>query len=186
MNIEFSTAENGYSKPEVERYIDLLQSEYKNAVAWSNNVEQQIEKLKSEAQVDNNEEIIALKAQNSKLFNDCRMLALKLKEMTDIAAEKNKEAETESAGITEEANAQIAELSERKETLINEIKGLEKISNKLMEEVMNLKAVREERINDLKSLDADKAEIQNEINLLTDEKEAIAQKIEKIRLLLSD
>lgn len=37
--INFSITPNGYSPEEVDRYIDLLQQEYKNAVAWGEEME---------------------------------------------------------------------------------------------------------------------------------------------------
>lgn len=47
-NVIFSTVENGYAPQEVDKYIDMLQQEYTNAVAWGQEMEAKLEELKTQ------------------------------------------------------------------------------------------------------------------------------------------
>ena len=46
-NINFTVVENGYDPQEVEKYIDMLQQEYKNAIAWGEEMESKLDQLKT-------------------------------------------------------------------------------------------------------------------------------------------
>ena len=48
MSVNFNIEEKGYSVEEVDKYIDMLQQEYENAVAWGEEMEAKFEKLKSD------------------------------------------------------------------------------------------------------------------------------------------
>lgn len=45
-NVNFSLENNGYNVDEVNRYIDMLQLEYANAVAWGEELETELNTLK--------------------------------------------------------------------------------------------------------------------------------------------
>ena len=45
-NVNFSIIENGYAPSEVDKYIDMLQQEYTNAVAWGQEMEKNLEEYK--------------------------------------------------------------------------------------------------------------------------------------------
>ena len=45
-NINFNLEENGYSKEQVNNYIEMLQQEYANAVAWGEEKERELEEVK--------------------------------------------------------------------------------------------------------------------------------------------
>lgn len=45
-NVNFSLENNGYNVDEVNRYIEMLQLEYANAVAWGEELEQELNALK--------------------------------------------------------------------------------------------------------------------------------------------
>lgn len=45
-NVNFSLENNGYNVDEVNRYIEMLQLEYANAVAWGEELEQELTALK--------------------------------------------------------------------------------------------------------------------------------------------
>ncbi len=45
-NVNFSLENNGYNVDEVNRYIELLQLEYANAVAWGEELENELNSLK--------------------------------------------------------------------------------------------------------------------------------------------
>ena len=49
-NVNFSIIENGYAPSEVDKYIDMLQQEYTNAVAWGQEMEKNLEELKKQMQ----------------------------------------------------------------------------------------------------------------------------------------
>ena len=46
-SINFTVTENGYDQQEVDKYIDMLQQEYKNAISWGEEVEAKLEELKA-------------------------------------------------------------------------------------------------------------------------------------------
>ena len=48
MSVNFNLEEKGYSVEEVDKYIEMLQQEYENAVAWGEEMEAKFEKLKSD------------------------------------------------------------------------------------------------------------------------------------------
>ena len=45
-DLDFTVVENGYSPQEVDRYIEVIQQEYNNAVAWGEELEKKVEELK--------------------------------------------------------------------------------------------------------------------------------------------
>lgn len=45
-NINFNIEENGYNIDEVNQYVEMLQAEYANAVAWGEEKEKELETLK--------------------------------------------------------------------------------------------------------------------------------------------
>ena len=49
-NVQFSTQENGYAVEEVDRYIELLQQEYQNAIAWGEEQEAKLKELEESMQ----------------------------------------------------------------------------------------------------------------------------------------
>lgn len=48
MSVNFNIEENGYNIEEVNKYIEMLQKEYENAVAWGEEMEAKYEKLKED------------------------------------------------------------------------------------------------------------------------------------------
>ncbi len=46
--VNFNLEENGYNIEQVNQYIEMLQQEYENAVAWGEEMEANYEKLKSD------------------------------------------------------------------------------------------------------------------------------------------
>lgn len=47
-SVNFNLEENGYNVEQVNQYIEMLQQEYENAVAWGEEMEARYEKLKSD------------------------------------------------------------------------------------------------------------------------------------------
>ena len=96
-NINFTVVENGYDPQEVEKYIDMLQQEYKNAIAWGEEMESKLEELKTSMEEygvyftideNNHNEVI------EKVFN----------ELTQTVQKVKRDAETKCNDIIERAN----------------------------------------------------------------------------------
>lgn len=49
-NISFTAVDGGYSPEEVDKYIEMLQQEYQNAVAWGEEMEKKLDELKTKTQ----------------------------------------------------------------------------------------------------------------------------------------
>lgn len=49
-NVDFTVVESGYSPQEVDRYIEVIQQEYNNAVAWGEDMEKKYNELKAKMQ----------------------------------------------------------------------------------------------------------------------------------------
>lgn len=116
--MKFKTEANGYSVEEVDRYIDMLQAEYKNAVQWSNEIEKQLEdgNAATEAYIENEK----LKKENERLLSDCKLLASKLKslnEPTEKETEKNAACDSDTAKIV---NGIISAANKKAQDIVNE------------------------------------------------------------------
>lgn len=99
--VEFEIVENGYSVSEVDRYIDMLQQEYANAVAWGEEMEKKLQEIKTQTEdlglyftidENNHSEVIdkifaELTATVSKVKADAEA---KSKEIIDKANEKSR------------------------------------------------------------------------------------------------
>lgn len=116
--MKFKTEANGYSVEEVDRYIEMLQAEYKNAVQWSNEIEKQLEdgNAATEAYIENEK----LKKENERLLSDCKLLASKLKslsEPTEKEAEKTAACDSDTAKIV---NGIISAANKKAQDIVNE------------------------------------------------------------------
>lgn len=49
-NVNFTVESNGYNIQEVDKYIDMIQKEYSNAIAWGEENERKFEQLKKDMQ----------------------------------------------------------------------------------------------------------------------------------------
>ncbi len=135
--INFSTEANGYSREEVDKYIDMLQQEYNNAIAWGEENERKFEALKADMQSlgvyftineDNQNEVI------EKVFAELSKTVAKIKidadnralEIIDAANEKSKgivrQAMEKSIEIRTENNNIIKNLREIN-TMISDVLG---------------------------------------------------------------
>lgn len=96
-NVDFTVVESGYSPQEVDRYIDVIQQEYNNAVAWGEEMEKKYEELKAKMQEggifftideDNQNEVI------DKVFS----------ELTETVKQVKIEADSKAQSIIDKAN----------------------------------------------------------------------------------
>ena len=96
-NVNFSIVENGYAPSEVDKYIDMLQQEYTNAVAWGQEMEKNLEELKAQMQdlgvyftIDEN--------------NQNEVIDRVFSELTQTVSKVKAEAEAKSKEIIDKAN----------------------------------------------------------------------------------
>lgn len=96
-SVNFSTVENGYSPSEVDKYIDMLQEEYNNAVEWGQEMEKNLEELKTQMKdlgvyftIDEN--------------NQNEVIDRVFSELTATVNKVKADAETKSKEIIEKAN----------------------------------------------------------------------------------
>ena len=96
-NVNFSIIENGYAPSEVDKYIDMLQQEYTNAVAWGQEMEKNLEELKTQMQelgvyftIDEN--------------NQNEVIDRVFSELTQTVSKVKAEAEAKSKEIIDKAN----------------------------------------------------------------------------------
>lgn len=96
-NVNFSIIENGYAPSEVDKYIDMLQQEYTNAVAWGQEMEKNLEELKAQMQdlgvyftIDEN--------------NQNEVIDRVFSELTQTVSKVKAEAEAKSKEIIDKAN----------------------------------------------------------------------------------
>lgn len=165
--LRFSIEEQGYAKAEVERYINMLQSEYTNAVEWSNEIEKQFEEYKN-----SNSELEKLKKENEKLLGDCRLLASKLRSMN-----------TPDEGMSAEANGKAEEIIRNAQVRAQEIidsayKSQEQIISDISSSIIDSQ-------NQLGALSKEKDALSAEIEKLESIKRGIAERIAKAQELLN-
>ena len=100
-NVNFSIIETGYAPSEVDKYIDMLQQEYTNAVAWGQEMEKNLEELKKQMQdlgvyfnIDENNQIEVIDRVFSELTQTVNKVKAeaeaKSKEIIDKANEKSR------------------------------------------------------------------------------------------------
>lgn len=81
-DINFTTEAFGYSIDEVNKYLAMLQTEYRNAVQWGDSIEEQLESEK-ELSAKLKSDLEDVEKENKKLLSDCKLLAAKLKSLTE-------------------------------------------------------------------------------------------------------
>lgn len=96
-NVDFTVVESGYSPQEVDRYVEVIQQEYNNAVAWGEDMERKYNELKAKMEEggiyftideDNQSEVI------DKVFG----------ELTETVKQVKVEADNKAQSIIDKAN----------------------------------------------------------------------------------
>ncbi len=158
-SLRFSIVEKGYSMSEVEKYIEMLQSEYSNAVEWSNEIEKKLDGIKSAPAYE--AEISMLRDENEKLLSDCKLLASKLRKMTGNPKESDSEkadevitaANIKAESIIDEARKNCDSLIENANARLEQLKAeTEKLSRqkaRLESEAAKLNEMKSEVLNRL-------------------------------------
>ena len=127
-NITFTIVPDGYSPAEVDRYIDMLQQEYTQAIAWGEELEAKLNELKTAMEElgvyftidrDNQNEVI------NKVFDELTKSVTKIK--TDAVKEAQdiiENANDRSKAIVKSAMEKSVELRSQNEAVLKNLKSI--------------------------------------------------------------
>ncbi|MCM1544187.1 MAG: DivIVA domain-containing protein [Ruminococcus sp.] len=127
-SINFTVVENGYDSQEVDKYIDMLQQEYKNAIAWGEEMEAKLEELKSSMErlgvyftIDENNQNEVIE----KVFNELTATVNKVKQdaetkCNDIIAKANEKGRSIVKGAMENS----VELRTQNDLIMKNLKSI--------------------------------------------------------------
>lgn len=128
MSVNFNIEENGYSVEEVTKYIEMLQSEYENAVAWGEEMETKYEKLKADYEnqgvcftinEDNQNEVI------KDVFDKLTLTIEKVKADAQVRANDIiNQAKEEAASILRRAKENSVEIRTENITIMKNLKSI--------------------------------------------------------------
>lgn len=134
---EFTLTENGYDPIEVDKYIEMIQNEYRNAVAWGEENEAKYEKLKKDMQdygvyftidEENQSEVI------EKIFGELKSTVARIKDEADKkAAEIIDNANEKAKGIVRQAMENSVELRTENTTIMKNLESISKMINVILE-----------------------------------------------------
>ena len=135
--VNFTLEENGYNPQEVDRYIEMLQQEYANAVSWGEENEKKFEQLKKDMQElgvyftieeNNHSEVI------EKVFAELSKTVAKIKVDADKRANEIIEAAHEkSRGIVRQAMEKSVEIRTDNTTIMKNLKSINDMINVILE-----------------------------------------------------
>lgn len=128
MSVNFNFEENGYNIEEVNKYIEMLQQEYENAVAWGEEMESKYEKLMADYEnqgvcftisEDNQSEVI------KDVFDKLTLTIEKVKSDAQIRANDIVEhAKEEAAAILRRAKENSVEIRTENITIMKNLKSI--------------------------------------------------------------
>lgn len=136
-NVKFSTVENGYAPQEVEKYIDMLQQEYTNAVAWGQEMENKLNDLK--AQLESNGVYLTIDENNQnevidKVFNELTATVNKVKADADAKSKEIIErANEKSRSIVRQAMENSVELRTQNSLIMKNLKSISDMIDVILE-----------------------------------------------------
>ncbi len=136
-SVNFNLEENGYNIEQVNQYIEMLQQEYENAVAWGEEMEARYEKLKSDLEQqglcvtideDNQSEVVKevfekLTRTIEKVKNDAEARA------QDIVAQ----AKDEASSIVRRAKENSVEIRTENITIMKNLKSISEMIDVILE-----------------------------------------------------
>lgn len=137
MSVNFNIEEKGYSVEEVDKYIDMLQQEYENAVAWGEEMEAKFEKLKSDYEHqgvcftitdDNQNEVI------KEVFDKLTLTIEKVK--SDAQARANdivEQAKDEATAILRRAKENSVDIRTENITIMNNLRSIGEMIDVILE-----------------------------------------------------
>lgn len=135
--VNFTLEANGYNPEEVDRYIEMLQNEYTNAVAWGEENEKKFEQLKSEMQelgiyftIDENNQSEVIE----KVFAELSKTVAKIKIDADRRANEIIEAAHEkSKNIVRQAMEKSVEIRTENTTIMKNLKSISDMIDVILE-----------------------------------------------------
>ncbi len=137
MSKEFTLVENGYDPIEVDKYVEMLQMEYSNAVTWGEQNESKYEKLKAETEEygvyftigeDNQNEVI------EKIFNELKSTVARIKSEADKKAQDIVDSANEKArGIVRQAMENSVELRTENTTIMKNLESINRMITVILE-----------------------------------------------------
>lgn len=136
-NINFSLEQNGYSVREVDKYIDLLQTEYNNAIAWGEEMERKLLKLEENIKdlgmyftidEDNQNEVIR------RVFAELTATVEKVKQNAEEKAQQIIDAANEkSRNIVRQAMENSVEIRTENTTIMKNLKSINEMISVILE-----------------------------------------------------
>ena len=135
--INFSLEENGYSVREVDKYIDLLQTEYNNALSWGEEMEKKLQKLEENIKdlgmyftidEDNQNEVIR------RVFEELTATVEKVKQNAEDKAQQIIDAANEkSRNIVRQAMENSVEIRTENTTIMQNLKSINEMISVILE-----------------------------------------------------
>ena len=135
--INFSLEANGYSVREVDKYIDLLQSEYNNAISWGEEMESKLKKLEEKIKdlgmyftidEDNQNEVIR------RVFEELTATVEKVKQNAEDKAQQIIDAANEkSRNIVRQAMENSVEIRTENTTIMKNLKSINEMISVILE-----------------------------------------------------
>ena len=136
-NLNFTREENGYATDEVDKYIELLQQEYQNAVAWGEENEAKLNEMQQSMKelglyftldADNQDEVIRrVFDQLTDTVNNTRAAAEQT--ANDILAKANEK----SNAIVRQAMENSVELRTENTTIMQNLKSIKEMIEVVLE-----------------------------------------------------
>lgn len=136
-SVNFNLEENGYNVEQVNQYIEMLQQEYENAVAWGEEMEAKYEKLKADLtdqgicftiDEDNQSEVV------KEVFDKLTRTIEKVK--ADASARADAivtQAKDEAAGIVRRAKENSVEIRTENMTIMKNLKSISEMIEVILE-----------------------------------------------------
>lgn len=135
--INFSLEENGYSVREVDKYIELLQAEYSNAVAWGEEMEKKLSKLEENVKdlgmyftIDENNQNEVIR----RVFEELTATVERVKQNAEQKAQEIVESANEkSRNIVRQAMENSVEIRTENTTIMKNLKSINEMINVILE-----------------------------------------------------
>ncbi len=136
-SVNFNLEENGYNVEQVNQYIEMLQQEYENAVAWGEEMEARYEKLRTDLteqgicftiDEDNQSEVV------KEVFDKLTRTIEKVK--ADASARADAivtQAKDEAAGIVRRAKENSVEIRTENMTIMKNLRSISEMIEVILE-----------------------------------------------------
>ena len=133
----FTLTENGYDPIEVDKYVDMIQTEYHNAVQWGEENESKYEKLRKDMEelgvyftIDENNQSEVIE----KVFGELKVTVSRIREEADKkAAEIIDQANEKAKLIVRQAMEHSVELRTENTTIMKNLESVNKMISVILE-----------------------------------------------------